>query len=305
MELATALSPLVFAELYQLLARSSVYEESLSARLAEIGLDHSWLYDAAEKYDQKWISLQAGWDLTDEAHALPNDHAVLASWLLAALHFRFISADLDGELRNAVNTRLYTEVDDAPAARPPAYRPAISSWQMGMVLGDNDPTLPLALAYLPRDKDVQAAYKGLVEHVLHLWKIDEPWPEMLGTSTLWRGTGLAEGIKPEAGSAQAAIAQLLRECRQTLPGHQAERLARHFTPITDRRNALSHVAELTGKPRFHELTAVADDWTKVQQTVFGVTHFVCSLAATELSSQSSGIVHDQFWTTLEYDIAIW
>lgn len=305
MGLEALLSPLVFSELYRSLDRAERLREHLEDRLSEIGLDHAWLAEAAGMYEAKWASDRGAFAATDDNHALSNEHALLASWLLAPLQYRELSADFDAQLKRVVTQRALAELDGDVTLLPSAFKPAVSSWQLGMVLGKLDPGLPLALAHLPRDKNVSAAYKGLVEHVLHLEKQNEPWPEILGTSTLWRGTGLAEGMRPDADDAQDAVKQLLVESRRTLPEHMADRLARHFSPITEQRNVLSHVADSPGKRKFHELTAVADDWTKVRMTVFGITHFVCSLAATELTTESAGSIHENSWQNAAYEIAVW
>lgn len=305
MGLGARLSPLVFSELYRGLAGDIDLRELLDERLSGIGLERAWLAEAAGIYEAKWVANRGTFAATEDTHALSNEHALLASWLLAPLQFRKPSVDFDTALKKVVTQRALDELDGNVTVLPTAFKPAVSSWQLGMVRGHIDSGLPLALAYLPRDKNVSAAYEGLVEHVLLLEKHHEPWPEMLGTATLWRGTGLAEGIQPDSRDAQEAVKQLLSESRHSLPEYMAESLARHFSPITERRNVLSHVADLPGKPKFYELTTVADDWTKVRMTVFGITHFVCSLAAKELNDESSGLVHDNYWQNAAYELEVW
>lgn len=171
-----------------------------------------------------------------------------------------------------------------------------------MVVGAVDHTLPVAPAMLPRDDNVRAAYVGLVEHVLHLSEVQSPWPEMVGTSTFWRGTALAEGMQPEAANGQQAITQLVIEVRRILPEHMGRLIGKHFSQFAERRNTLSHVAEMPGRLRFVDVKEQARDWSQVRLTILGVTQFLCSQIALELTESASRVVREGTWDDLKWEL---
>lgn len=305
MDLRCELSPLVFAELYGLLATDNDRADALDERLDQIGLEHSWLEEAAETYEAKWNSLgTTATDISDYvAHG--GDHAVLASWVLAGLRQTGSSYDIGFELRQRVTERAFTEVHPRPVDLPSQWRPVIIGWTLGTVLGNIDQELPVAPAYLPADVNVRAAYEGLVEHILQLERFASPWPEMMGTATFWRGTGLAEGLRPEAENGAAAIRDLIIEVRHAAPDHLGNRISRHFAPFADQRNTLSHVADKPGKPRFIEVKELAREWDQIALTISGVTYFLCVEVASELTDSAARVVRAETWDELKWEVMVY
>jgi hypothetical protein len=303
-ELTCELSPLVFSELYRKLARDDSYADLLEDRLAEIGRELSWLTETAERYEATWQSNKKAATGADDLIALGTDHALLASWVLAALRGSGSSYEFGDELRTAVTTRALAEIPGAPAALPSRWKPVVVGWTLGMVIGALDQNLPVAPAMLPTDDNVRAAYVGLVEHVLHLGGMQSPWPEMLGTSTFWRGTGLAEAMQPEAANGQQAITQLVMEVRRILPEHMGTLIGRHFSQFAERRNTLSHVADMPGRPRFVDVKEQARDWSQVRLTIMGITQFLCSQIALELTESASRAIRSGTWDELIWELVI-
>ena len=302
MGLSCELSPLVFAELYRKLADDRSFAELLEDRLAEVGWEGSWLGEAADRYEATWqgnLKIAAG---PDDLVAVGADHAVLASWVLAALRGNGSSYDFGDELRTSVTTRALAEVPASPPELPSQWKPVVVGWTLGMVVGAVDQSLPVAPAMLPTDDNVRAAYEGLVEHVLHLNHVPSPWPEMVGTSTFWRGTGLAEGMQPEAANGQQAITQLVIEVRRILPEHMGRLIGQHFSQFAERRNTLSHVADMPGRPRFVDVKEQARDWSQVRVTVMGITQFLCSQVALELTESASRVVREGTWDDLKWEL---
>ncbi len=302
MGLSCELSPLVFAELYRKLADDGSCAELLEERLDEVGWELPWLEEAAERYEATWqgnLKVAAG---PGDLVAIGPEHAVLASWVLAALRGSGSSYDFGDELRTSVTRRALAEVPSAPSELPSQWKPVVVGWALGMVVGAVDQNLPVAPAKLPADDNVRAAYEGLVEHVLHLNDVPPPWPEMVGTSTFWRGTGLAEGMQPEAVDGQQAITQLVIEVRRILPDHMGRLIGQHFTQFAERRNTLSHVADKPGKPRFVDVKEQARDWSQIRLTIMGITQFLCAQVALELTESASRVIREGTWDDLKWEL---
>lgn len=305
MGLKCELSPLVFAVLYQTLAddKDVARRELLGDRLAEVDQEQEWLAEAAERYEKTWRGQLKQATTPDDFTGLTDENALLASWILAALRTTGASYGFGEKLRKDVTARALREIPVAPHDLPPQWCPEVPGWTLGMVVGAVDRNLPIALAALPADPNVRAAYEGLVEHVLHLGKTPTPWPEMLGTSTYWRGTGLAEGLKPEARDGREAIKQLIFECRYAVPDYLGVRLSKHFEHFTQTRNALSHVADLAGCPRFVDVMGGARDWNQIHLTVLGITQFLGLQVSSELAGAASRAVRPGTWDELQWELS--
>lgn len=305
MELKCQLSPLVFAVLYRTLADDQAHQDLIAERLAEVDWEAGWLPAAADRYEKTWQGqLRQAASAADLA-GLSEENALLASWILAALRFTGASYEFSQELRGVVTTRAREEIPGSPNALPPQLCPEVMGWTLGMVVGSIDRSLPVVPAALPADPNVRAAYEGLVEHVLHLGQTPVPWPEMLGTATFWRGTGLAEGLKPEARDGKDAISQLIIECRRTVPDHLGSRLSRHFEHFADTRNTLSHVADMSGRPRFIDVKDRARDWDQIYLTMWGITQFLGLQVSAELLGPASRTIRAGTWDDLQWELSVY
>jgi hypothetical protein len=300
--LTCELSPLVFAELYRMLAADSGRSELLEERLSEVRLELPWLGEAAEQYEATWQGQRRMATGLDDLIALTPEHSLLASWVLASLRGSGSSYEFGEDLRTAVTGRFLAEIEGAPVEVPSRWKPVVFGWTLGMVIGAIDQSLPVAPSMLPADDSVRAAYEGLVEHVVHLGTMQTPWPEMIGTSTFWRGTGLAEGLQPEARDGQDAITQLVIEVRRILPEHMGKLIGQHFTQFAERRNTLSHVADMPGRPRFVEVKEHAREWSQVRLTIMGITQFLCSQIALELKESASRAIREETWDELVWEL---
>lgn len=305
MELKCELSPLVFAVLYGTLAadKDRTRQNLLADRLDEVGWQPEWLAEAAERYEKTWQGQLKQAGTPDELLGLSDANALLASWVIAALRTTGASYDFGEKLRKGVTARALKEIPAAPHDLPPQWCPEVAGWTLGMVVGAVDRNLPVAPALLPADPNVRAAYEGLVEHVLHLGETPTPWPEMLGTSMYWRGTGLAEGLKPDAKNGQEAITQLIIECRYAVPDYLGRRLSKHFEHFTQTRNALSHVADMAGQPRFVDVMEGARDWNQIHLTVLGITQFLGLQVSAELAGSASRAVRSETWEELQWELS--
>lgn len=305
MELKCELSPLVFAVLYRTLAddKDKTHQDFLAERLAEIDWEPEWLTEAAERYEQVWQGQLEQAATADDLVGLSDENALLASWIIAALRTTGASYDFGDKLRNDVTARALKEIPTAPASLPSQWCPEVVGWTLGMVMGTVDRRLPVAPALLPADPNVKAAYEGLVEHVLHLGEIPAPWPEILGTCTYWRGTGLAEGLKPEARDGKDAIKQLIIECRYAVPDYLGQRLSQHFEHFAETRNTLSHVADMPGRPRFVDVKEQARDWDQIYLTVLGITQFLGLQVSAELLASATRSVRTETWEHLQWELS--
>jgi hypothetical protein len=305
LELKCQLSPLVFAVLYRTLADDKGHENLLAERLAEVDWDAGWLPAAADRYEKTWQGQLRQAASAADLSGLSEENALLASWILAALRFTGASYEFSQELRRGVTTRAREEIPGSPADLPPQWCPEVMGWPLGMVAGSIDRSLPVVPAALPADPNVTAAYEGLVQHVLHLGQTPVPWPEMLGTATFWRGTGLAEGLKPEARDGRDAISQLIIECRHTVPDHLGSRLSRHFAHFAETRNTLSHVADMPNRPRFIDVKDRARDWDQIYLTVWGITQFLGLQVSAELLGPASRAIRSGTWDDLQWELSVY
>lgn len=90
--------------------RSARIAEVLDDRLDEIGYDSDWPRDRADDYDAKWVDVAGLLEpATVNDYALPVEHSLLATWLLAGLRNTGDSYDLSGRLLDAVQRRMTSE----------------------------------------------------------------------------------------------------------------------------------------------------------------------------------------------------
>lgn len=312
-ELSCRLSPLVYSVLYRRLADDGDAHAALEPRLAEIELDLEWLDSAAEAYGRKWASnlelLNTGVP-GDESQRLDPSHAVLVSWILTALRRRGSSDDFSTATRSEILGRLDAAGDDVSnLGGREEFSPVIVGWTFGMVVqNDLDLNLPAIPATPIKNKHIAAAYEGLVRHVAALRLEAEPWPDLVGTSTLIRGVGLAEALRPEEGSARSAIRTLLRESARYVPSPLQATLANHWDQgdIIGNRNAVVHIMPTSsGGLPFLDVMNRADNWHKIKPTIQGVTQFIFQEVARELADEASE-VHPGIWDRrLRWDVEVW
>lgn len=312
-ELSCRLSPLVYSLLYRRLADDTDVNATLEPRLAGIELDLEWLDSAAEAYERKWAAnaghLSAGAS-TDAIERLDAAHALLASWILTALRGRGSSDGFSAELRTEILQRLDADgLDARELGIREEFTPVIVGWTLGMVVqNDIDLNLPAIPATPIKNKHIAAAYEGLVQHVAALRLEAEPWPDLIGTSTLVRGVGLAEALRPEAGSARTAIKALLLESARYVPSPVQTALVNHWDrgDVIGKRNAVVHIMSTSsGGSAFLDVMNPADNWGKVKPTVQGITQFVFQEVARELAEEPSG-VHSGIWDQqLKWDVEVW
>ena len=87
-------------------------EAELLERLAAIGYDHVWLGTAADAYNEYWVALLESTDADSVSSlALPrNEHALLATWILAGLRTTGEDRELGAALAENVLQRALAEV---------------------------------------------------------------------------------------------------------------------------------------------------------------------------------------------------
>ncbi len=302
MELNCSLSPLVFAELYSMLRERQVWTDTLEERLEDGGLDLAWLEESADMYRSYWLSVA----MYEPTLSLEEEHAHLASWLLAALVRKETSDNFSAELRSRVRERYNLDCSAEIAILPQPLAVAVVNWTLGQVVGDYDVEYPVVPAVLPADPDIATAYCGLVEHVATLPR-ETPWPEMLGSATHWRGAGLAESLQPlDPPNLSSSINLLVSGAKSHMPEHKHVGLARHWnqSDFVPRRNALTHIRS-NGGVTFKEASKLASDRLAIQPTVAGVTQFICQRICEELGDPSNRPPWDAKWRVLQNDITVW
>lgn len=295
------LSPLVYAELYALLLEKTAWTDTVEERLTEGGLDLDWLRDVSEAYRAFWLSVSSD----RPARLISDEHAHLASWILAALILKEPSDSFSDELRQRVLARYSADMGEEVGIPPEGVGVVVVAWTLAKVVGKFDILLPVIPAVHPADDDIAAAYDGLVEHVGSL-PGSTPWPEMLGSSTHWRSAGIAESLSPRSDpNLGAAIGKLVADARRHMPDRKHQAMAKHWNDrnFVSRRNVLTHVK--TEDIAFADAVDKVSDHGEVRPTVAGVTHFVCQRIAAELADPGNLPPWATKWQGMQYDINVW
>lgn len=303
MGMTCSLSPLVYAELYRLIAATADWQDAVDERLDNGGLYPEWLATAAEKYDAKWIEQATASD----PYLVGDEHAELASWILASLRLKKPSTAFSQELRDRILNRYRSEVDAGAGQSPEGFLVAVVSWTLGKVIGRYDVDLPVVPARLPVDDAVGAAYEGLVQHIVHLGEVREvPWPEMLGTSTYWRGAGIAEAMQPDQEKLSDAIGWLVSGSRPHLEERDHDLIRKHWQgPFITNRNVVTHVRTDRGTT-FESASGTAGDKQAIRPTLLGITQFVFQQVSEELANQSVRTELGTLWDNkLVYDVEVY
>lgn len=298
--------PMVFAELYRSLAQEERYADALEDQLASIHLPLEWLGEAAEAYDRKWSAdLSYLMPNAVEDYALSEQHSQFATWVLSGLYASGACADLAANLEAAVTARALDDVEDLQAPLPPVLSPTIIGWTLGSIVGIAGNDAPIMPALPPSDENVCAAFDGLIEHVLALQTMSQPWPEMMQTAMYWRGYGLVEALRPEAGTGGRALKELRLATATSMAGAQGHQIKRHLDTFGERRNALSHIADDQSRPRFIDVIDNERNSSGIELTMRAMTQFVFHEVATEVRHRPPPVVRPRAWETMEPEIQVW
>ncbi|MCQ1947587.1 hypothetical protein [Arthrobacter sp. zg-Y1116] len=275
-------------------------------QLASIHLPLEWLVEARDAYDEKWNS-ELEYTTPDNLaqQTLTEQHSQFASWLLASLHTSGPCGELSSKLETSVMTRALHEVGGIKMPLPPVLSPKIIGWTLGSVIGRRGNDLPVVPALVPSDENIQMAFEGLVEHVLAIQGMDEPWPEMMQTAMYWRGYGLAEALRPDAGSGGPALKQLRLEAFSTMASAERVEVGNHLDKFNGRRNALSHIADDQSRTRFIDVIDEIRQSSGVDLTMRAMTQFVFSDVARAAREQPPPVVRRGAWEVMEHEIQVW
>ena len=301
--LTAKLSPLVFAELYSTLASNPKYEATLSDLLGSIGLPYEWLEQASEAYSAKWNhDLEYFTPEGSGNFALESQHSEFATWLLSGLHFSGTPDQLSGDLQAAVIERVLTEVPSLALPLPPELSPVIVGWTLGSIIANAGHRYPISPALLPESENARAAFAGLAEHYLVLQSMEQPWPEMMCTSLYWRGYGIAEALRPDFSTGAEALKQLRLEAYHSTPVSVRDSLGRHLDNFGTRRNALSHIADSEGRPRFVDVLPIARSTEDLELTINAMSQFVFQEVAKEVRERPPRVVRANAWEGLNREL---
>lgn len=298
--------PLVFAELYRALAREKRYAQALEDQLALVRLPLEWLDEAADAYDRKWNADLAY--LTPDGvadYALTEQHSQFATWVLSGLYASGTCSELATNLQTSVTACALGDVDELPAPLPPVLSPTIIGWTLGSIISSSGRDVPVAPAVRPSDENVRVAFDGLIEHVLTLQAMREPWPEMMQTAMYWRGYGLAEALRPDLGSGGPALTQLRLETATSMASAQGGLIGRHLDSFGKRRNALSHIADDQSRPRFVDVIDAERKSSGIELTMQAMTQFVFHEVTKQVRERRPAVVRTGAWETMEQEIHIW
>ncbi|MEV4814917.1 hypothetical protein [Micromonospora tulbaghiae] len=287
MGLTCALAAPVYVELYAMLAEPERAEE-LAPRLGLIDRDASWLAEMADAYRRLWQYRLTLDNAEDVYEGLPSHHADLATWLISVL--RGDAAEFSRVLRRRAREELRKASADGSLPDGPEGQPAIVAWTLGAVHGRYDRELPVVFAEDPPDLNVRMAYEGLVHHLIDLSERDEPWPEVVTTSVLWRCAGIAEGLAPQTNpNLASSLNQLMALISTYMPESMWRELAGSWEDFRKTRNALTHLTGRDGDPCFTDVGANNSGRDHLRIALVGATHFVANSIRTVLADPDSDL----------------
>src|SRR5262249_43889126 len=121
------------------------------------------------------------------------------------------------------------------------------------------------------------AYTGLIVHLLDLQGVNQPWPEVAGSASLWRSSGIIDSLKTQPGyRLKPAINEAMQQARDVIPPLVASVLSTHWTEFQIMRNGLTHVWGTSKEYTFRELATRVSQWRDIELSIRGITYFVFS-----------------------------
>lgn len=304
-DLSCKFPTLVFSEFYRLLDENTRYKDVLEDHLATIDLPTDWLAVMAGAYGRKWDEerqFAKADNLAD--YALPEQHSQFATWLLAHLHSERSCGDLSTELSKVVMSRALAEIDGVELPLSPLLSPVIIGWTLGSVVSLTD-ELPAVPAMWPSNENIAVAFRGLIEHVCAVQMMPLPLPEMVQTAMYWRGYGLAEALRPEAGSGSPALHRLQLEALSSMDDAHRTQVSRHLDGFGERRNALSHIADDQRRKGFTQVVDEVQESRDLHLTTRAMTQFVFYDVAQQVRQSAPSVVRKGAEEALERDLIVW
>ncbi len=270
MEVTFGLSPIVYAELYDML---NDHRDEMQPRLELLARDSEWVSTMSHWYRLLWQYRLDTSSTAKELHGqLGPEHGDLATWLLSSFHGECDSFSRELRKRSAVHL-VAAEEQGAPAAG--AYgQPAVISWSLGAVPGQYDRELPVVFAESVPDRHLRMAYQGLVEHLVDMGDRGEPWPEVASSAVLWRCASLAEGLAP-GDNLMSSLKACMEMVRGLLPDSAWRRVRTRLEEFKSHRNALTHLGEVGGTG-FADLHGRYERREELTDLLTAVTAFVGS-----------------------------
>ncbi|MGY1679883.1 hypothetical protein [Geodermatophilus sp. SYSU D01176] len=302
MGLAPGFVPIVYAEIYRgLRARC---QRQLEDRLDALGRDLDWLQVTIDRYQRMWdLRIEQAFPTDALFEPAGDEHTFLAAWIAAGLRGAGPCIELETEILERIRPKVGAH--GAPHRLVDRVsRPALVAWALGQVVGDYDRTLPVAFSVEPSNPNVRLAYDGLVQHVMDLPSGDGEWPEMLGSSILWRACGLADGLHPQPGALNllTSVGHLIRDMRSVVPPTTLERWRREWQEFKGIRDGFTHVtAGERGQYGFAEVATRMRSQDDVRTALSSATHFVGHQIALDLSDEDPRAVEGAL-RTVEYEL---
>ncbi len=278
MALSCDLSPLAYQALYEAIAAQSDLRSAAVARIKQTGGDQETLHALSSAYNSLWeLQLKQAAGNPTKLWPMDERHARLATWLLAFLRRRLKrpSEEFSAHLRKIVADEMHARFGLVTPSD--AFQPTVIAWTLGQVRGRLDVSLPAIPATAISDPDVALAYTGLIVHLLDLQGVDQPWPEVAGSASLWRSAGIIDGLKTQPGYQLApAIKEAMQQARDVIPPLVASVLSAHWTEFQVMRNGLTHVWGTSKQYTFRELATRVGQWRDIELSIRGITYFVFS-----------------------------
>ena len=292
------LSPLVLRDLYQLALADRRSMDVVDSRIDAAGKDRGWLEERIEDYDALWRRAIEG--QYADAVVVDSTHALFASWLLSPLRRSEPSSDFTTKL--VVRLRQSLAAAGLANLRGGPFRVALHLWVVTCVVGDIDQRVPVITPDSVDDANVWHAYLGLLEHQAHL--DDGPWPEMIGSSILWRIAGLINGLRPDEELSQGAQV-LTGALSPGVPRGDLRCLYSQWAEFVRCRNGFTHLVPGINSYGFGDLLEKARVTDDVLGYIRAATYFIVDQVANQIAATGSAsgaglaerVEADLSWTT--------
>jgi hypothetical protein len=266
MELNTHLTPGSCTGILEVLGNvsNSQVKEILESRLAEIGLDSTWLTSISARYIEVARSypdhkLEYGVELLD-----------LVTWLCAPLRGNNLWLQLNDEIQTKYSEIIGTNElqRDIPVS--------LNCWVACVPIGGIERNYPILLNTRDSDTNLHLAFTNLIKHALaHDW--ENGGEEIDSTSIALRLTGIVNAIDPTS-DLRGAFTSLVIKLKGTLPQNDDSlfRNGKWISDLIETRNIVAHIGSSPSGLSLQDAWDRSRDLDQIKQIIRLTTYLVAN-----------------------------
>jgi hypothetical protein len=266
MELNTHLTPGSCTGILEVLGNvsNSQVKEILESRLAEIGLDSTWLTSISARYIEVARSypdhkLEYGVELLD-----------LVTWLCAPLRGNNLWLQLNDEIQTKYSEIIGTNElqRDIPVS--------LNCWVACVPIGGIERNYPILLNTRDSDTNLHLAFTNLIKHALaHDW--ENGGEEIDSTSIALRLTGIVNAIDP-TNDLRGAFTSLVIKLKGTLPQNDDSlfRNGKWISDLIETRNIVAHIGSSPSGLSLQDAWDRSRDLDQIKQIIRLTTYLVAN-----------------------------